>query len=115
MCPQLELQPVSIVDAPLDVSLTSRWPLLARLCLRGTDGDTSTAEAVLNSRGADVTVGDTVFSSADTHRQLQGLLDGFIQPRWVRAKLVAACNQPVPPVRSTLSVSSPALPPPLLL
>jgi hypothetical protein len=55
--PQLELKPVSMVGAPLDLSLTSRWPLLTRLCLHGTDYS-STVEAVLTSSGAEVTVGD---------------------------------------------------------
>jgi hypothetical protein len=82
MCPQVELQPVRIAGAPLDVSLTSRWPLLARLSLQ--DSCYRTVKTVLTSSGAEVTVGCTEFSPADTHRQLQGMLDGFIRPRWGR-------------------------------
>jgi hypothetical protein len=70
--------------SPLDVSLTSRWPLLTRLSLHGAGRDTrstisSTVEAVLTSSGAEVNV--RTRNPADTHRQLQGLLDGFIRPR----------------------------------
>ncbi len=92
MCPQVELAPVRIVDAPLDLSLTSRWPLLARLSLHGTGGVASSiAEAVITSSGAEVTVRSR--KPADTHRQLQGLVDGFIRPRWGR-RLQHASLQP---------------------
>ncbi len=80
--PQVELQPVSMKGSPLDVSLTSRWPLLTRLSLHMTIG--STVEAVLTSSGAEVTLENMPAGPADTHGQLQGLLDGFIRPRWGR-------------------------------
>jgi hypothetical protein len=89
MCPQVELGPVSMAGAPLDVSLTSRWPLLTRLCLHGTDYS-STVEAVLTTSGVEVTVRSPGGDPTDTREQLQGLLDGFIRLRWGRAQLVGS-------------------------
>jgi hypothetical protein len=68
--------------SPLDMSLTSRWPLLTRLSLHTTN--CCTVEAALTFIGAEVTLGDVHAGPADTHGQLQGLLDGFIRPRWGR-------------------------------
>jgi hypothetical protein len=91
MCPQLDLEPVSIVGAPLDLSLVSRWPLLARLILINAG---CIVTAGINSGGAEVIVGDMRAGPADTHGQLQGLLDGFIRPRWGRQPLPS--NPPNP-------------------
>ncbi len=93
-----------MVGAPLDLSLTSRWPQLEHLSLHG--GDCTIARAVLTSSGAEVNV--RTRNPADTHRQLQGLVDGFIRPRWGRWLQHASLRQLVPPVCSMLSIFSPA-------
>ncbi len=90
---QLELQPVNLGGDRLDVALANRWPLLRRLALHGTEGHTeSTAAATLASDGAEVEVGGQRCSPAEAQRWLQGLVDGFIRPRWVRAPLCTATS-----------------------